>query len=263
MQYLEGRTFRERIVGAGLVPAQGRPQGAPLQTDELLDLAIQIADGLDAAHSRGITHRDIKPSNIFVTTRGQVKILDIGLAKLTVGAVVPRNRNSKPAAISAKVDGSGVLDTSVILMLVPTKSPAGELASWNNSRSTVSPAVRDAKMLKVSAWLRETLPLRKPDASSAPLTSNSQSWGRPINRASQTEPLISYLPLSPVGSVNRKLATPLAGLPLKWSTVCATTSPGNTLPGLLTLTRSFAVQELAFIRAGKKLPEMLEGAQAG
>ena len=168
MQYLEGQTFRERIVGAGLVPAQGRPQGAPLQTDELLDLAIQIADGLDAAHSRGITHRDIKPSNNFVTTRGQVKILDIGLAKLTVGAVVPRNRNSKPAAISAKVDGSGVFDTSVILMLVPTKSPAGELASWNNSRSTVSPAVRDAKMLKVSAWLRETLPLRKPDASSAP-----------------------------------------------------------------------------------------------
>src|SRR6516225_4264440 len=71
MQYLEGQTLRERIVGAGLVPAQGRPQGAPLRVDELLVLAIQIADGLDAAHSRGVTHRDIKPSNIFVTARGQ------------------------------------------------------------------------------------------------------------------------------------------------------------------------------------------------
>jgi len=83
MELLEGKTLKEMLsVGAhGMRPGEGE-RHAPLPVDQLLDVAIQIADALEAAHSKGIVHRDIKPANIMVIARGQAKILDFGLAKL-------------------------------------------------------------------------------------------------------------------------------------------------------------------------------------
>jgi len=110
MALLEGQTLRDRIAS----------HSGPMPTSEILNLAIQIADGLAAAHEKGIIHRDIKPANVFITNRNEGKILDFGLAKLTG---VPEGDEVQRENRDAPTQGLQLSATGIALGTVPYMSP--------------------------------------------------------------------------------------------------------------------------------------------
>jgi len=125
MEFLDGTTLKHRI------------GGQPMETDAILDLAIQIVEGLEAAHGQGIVHRDVKPANIFVTKRGHVKILDFGLAKQTERHGTAVAQDTLPADAVAAVRAEFLTSPGTAVGTVAYMSPEQLAAKELDARTDI------------------------------------------------------------------------------------------------------------------------------
>ena len=171
MELLEGETLRE------LISKAAGAERSQLPVERLLDIAIQVADGLQAAHQKGIIHRDIKPANIFLTTLGQAKILDFGLAKLMVAG----EKEQAAAAAQVRADGSdeddGRADLQVRAQQALTMRPLGPEVRSSIPDDVPSEAKASDSIISLDAGLKARSTLQPAPPVEATLTRTGLAMG--------------------------------------------------------------------------------------